>query len=226
MGPCVRIGVVSDDRLFLEGVLRIIATEPSFMVVGHDSSAALEPPLRTALPHVLLVDSRLENAISLCAAVKSNVGPIVVMLAAPEDENWARDALRAGARGILAKSASVEDLLKAVRVVHEGQIWIRRQLITDWLEDLLSAASTTAAIERRLSCREQEVLHYAVAGFGNKEVANRLIISEATVKVHLTHIFRKLGLHGRGQLAAAYHGIIRIPLNDDSPAARPLFPAP
>src|SRR4029453_18938188 len=98
--------------------------------------------------------------------------------------------------------------------------------ITDWLEDLLSAASTTAAIERRLSCREQEVLHYAVAGFGNKEVADRLIISEATVKVHLTHIFRKLGLHGRGQLAAAYHGIIRIPLNADSPAARPLFPAP
>jgi two-component system nitrate/nitrite response regulator NarL len=226
MGPCVRIGVVSDDRFFLEGVLRIIATEPSFLVVCHDSSAALGPPLRTALPHVVLVDSRLENSISLCAAVKSNVGPIVVMLAAPEDENWARDALRAGARGILAKSASVEDLLKAVRVVHEGQIWIRRQLITDWLEDLLSAASTTAAIERRLSCREQEVLHYAVAGFGNKEVANRLIISEATVKVHLTHIFRKLGLHGRGQLAAAYHGIIRIPLNDDSPAARPLFPAP
>ena len=58
-------------------------------------------------------------------------------------------------------------------------------------------------------CANPESLRYAAAGLGNKEVASRLSISEATVKVHLTHIFQKLGLRGRGELAAAYHGLLR-----------------
>jgi DNA-binding NarL/FixJ family response regulator len=212
MGPRVRIGLVSDDRLFLEGVLRIIAAEPTFTVVSHNCSVAVQSVLRAAC-HVVLVDSRVENAIGLCAALKSDSRPLIIMLAAPEDESWAREALSAGARGILGR---IEDLVKAVRVVHEGQMWVRRQFLTDWLEHLLGAASTPAGFERQLSCREREVVRCAVAGLGNKEVADRLMISEATVKVHLTHIFRKLGVHGRGQLAAAYHGLISLSAHERS----------
>jgi DNA-binding NarL/FixJ family response regulator len=210
LGVPVRIGVLSDDQLFLEGILRIIATEPSFKVVRHASSAAVRHFLHAAC-HVLLVDSRMENAIALCAALTSDAGALVILVAAPEDESWAREALIAGARGILGK---IEDLVKAVRVVHEGQIWVRRQVVSDLLEHLLGAAATNVAIEYRLSCREREVLRYTVTGLGNKEVADRLTISEATVKVHLTHIFRKLGLRGRGQLTAAYHGVFSHHPND------------
>ncbi len=63
--------------------------------------------------------------------------------------------------------------------------------------------------DERLSGREREVYRHTAAGLSNKELADRLSISEATVKVHLTHIFRKLGVRSRGELAAAYFGIIR-----------------
>ena len=66
-------------------------------------------------------------------------------------------------------------------------------------------------MERGLSEREREVMRLAAEGMGNREMADRLAISQATVKVHLGHIFQKLGVRGRAELAAAYHGVIRRP---------------
>ena len=92
-----------------------------------------------------------------------------------------------------------------------GEIWASRQAIVTWVERIVRAsrpaAGVTAALRARLSGREVEVFEHAVLGMGNKELAGRLGISEATVKVHLTHIFQKLGVQGRGQLAAAAHAL-------------------
>ena len=210
----VRIAVVTDDRLFREGLLRIIGAEPSFLAAGHEEGAGLWPA--TARAHVLVVDSRTPGALSLCSARRRDGGPAVILVAAPDDESWALESLRAGARGILPKSARAEDLVKALRVVHEGQIWAGRQVMARWIERLAgehppnpspARPPDESTLEQGLSHREKEVFRHAATGLGNKELADRLAISEATVKVHLTHIFQKLGLRGRTELAAAYHGL-------------------
>jgi len=122
--------------------------------------------------------------------------------------------LSAGARGIVHRTAPAADVGKAVDVVHKGRVWAPRHLVVAaWMQHLKAAPPVKANIktvfDQRLSRREQEVFSQAALGLGNKELANRLAISPATVKVHLTHIFQKLGLKNRTELAAAYHGIFR-----------------
>jgi len=214
----VRVAVLSDDRLFCEGLLRIIGDERFITVVGHGEEAALRPALRAAGPDVLLVDSRLAGALGLCAALKREGGPAIVLVAADDGDDWGMGALVAGARGILAKSARPEDLVKAVRVVHEGQIWARRHLMAEWMAQVREATTGPAGegMIGQLSQRESEVFRHAAAGLSNKELADHLAISQATVKAHLTSIFQKLGLRGRTGLAAAYHGLT-LPRQDVAP---------
>lgn len=210
--PQVRIAILSDDRLFCEGLQRIIAGVTLFEGVGiYQASDALTTML-AIFADVLLMDSRVSKALELCASLRRERGPAVILVAAPDDDQWASEALVAGARGIMVKSAPPEDLVMAVQMVHEGLIWARRRVLTariDWLSgDPATVRPPDSLLEQRLSVREREVFRQAAKGIGNKELADRLEISEATVKAHLTHIFLKLGLRGRAELAAAYHGVI------------------
>jgi len=221
----VRIAILSDDRLLGEGLLRIIAGEPSFVVVGEGDRPAFGPALRTAGPQVLLVDSRMEGALALCADLRRQGGPAVIFMAAQDDDGWAMSALAAGARGILAKSARTVDLVKAVHVVSEGQVWTRRHVLAGWLEHLATGSGDVRVGDpslKRLSDREREVFRHAATGLSNKQLAKRLAISQATVKAHLTSIFQKLGLRGRAELAAAYHGMLPTARQDPSPLRVPL----
>jgi DNA-binding NarL/FixJ family response regulator len=221
----IRIAILSDDRLLSAGLLRIIASEPSFFVVGESDRAAFGPNLRTAGPQVLLVDSRMEGALALCADRRRQSGPAVIFMAGPDDDAWAVSALEAGARGILAKSARAEDLVKAVGVVSEGGVWAPRHVLAGWMEHLATASGAVRAGEpslERLSEREREVFQHAATGLSNRELAKRLAISQATVKAHLTSIFQKLGLRGRAELAAAYHGMLPPAPQHPSPLRVPL----
>ncbi len=217
------IAILSDDRLFREGLLRIVGAESSLVVVGWDEGASPASAPRAAGPDVLIMDSRTKGALALCAEIKRKGGPAVVFVAAPDDDAWASEALGAGACGILAKSAGPEDLVKAVRAVQGGQIWARRHVMAAWMKNRAGSYGTRhvdeALLERGLSEREREVFLHAATGLSNKELAHRLAISQATVKAHLTHIFQKLGLRGRVELAAAYHGI--VPSSSERAAPRP-----
>jgi DNA-binding NarL/FixJ family response regulator len=169
----------------------------------------------------------MAGVLDLCAALKRDGGgpAVIFFMAARDDDVWAVAALSAGARGILARNAPAEDLVKAIRVVREGQIWARRHAIEAWVEHMASVSGATRAressLEQGLSSREKEVFRHAATGLSNKELAGRLAISQATVKVHLTHIFQKLGLRGRAELAAAYHGIIPPARSSPGQALRP-----
>jgi DNA-binding NarL/FixJ family response regulator len=218
----IRVAILSDDWLFGEGLSRIIAGEPSFVVVGDGDGdrATFGRPLRAAAPQVLLLDGRMEGVLALCAEMRREGGPAVIFMAGQDDDAWAMSALEAGARGILAKSARADDLLKAVRVVSEGQVWAPRHVLAAWMEHRATAVSAAVRADEpileRLSDREREVFRHAATGLSNKELAKRLAISQATVKAHLTSIFQKLGLRGRAELAAAYHGM--LPPASDHPA--------
>jgi DNA-binding NarL/FixJ family response regulator len=227
----VRVAVLSDDRLFADGLVRIVQADDG---IAAASACDNRGGLLTALSHdprILIIDGRLTNAIDLCVKASAGLrrkaaGPSVVFVAAPEDDNWAIDALLAGARGILGKRAAPGDLHKALRAVVEGEIWSSRRILTASLERLISPAAPSpraaaSDLHAPLSDREREVFRLAAMGFGNKELAATLSISEATVKVHLTHIFQKLGLRGRGELAAAYHGLLP---RRDAENVRPRLP--
>ncbi len=173
-----------------------------------------EPPVRNLVrsssPHILLVDARVAGALTVCRELRQNgARPWAILAGADGDEAWAVRALETGARGILAKNATVENLLKAVRVVHQGQVWASNRVITLTLEAFvvrsIDVGVTGTLIPGRLSPREEEIVRLIARGLSNLEAAGRLGITEATVKAHLTHIFQKLSLRSRGQLAARYH---------------------
>jgi DNA-binding NarL/FixJ family response regulator len=205
----VRLALVSDDRLFCDGVTQILRGDPSLLVTVSSEGAA----------HVQLdadiwvMDTRTGAALATDVTVDGGARPHVILINAPDDNDWAADALGVGVRGILSRDSSGDDLVKAIHVVHDGGIWAKRR----WLVAYVHRATRISKrhldsrsgprLDERLSRREREVFRYAATGAGNKELADRLAISEATVKVHLTHIFQKLGVNGRAELAAAYYGL-------------------
>jgi DNA-binding NarL/FixJ family response regulator len=214
--PAVRIAVISDDRLLREGLIRLLSGKGSFAVVGEHDRCTFGAALRSGRPAVLLVDSRMDGTLALCAALRLPGSPAVILLGADEDDGYAVRALDAGARGILVKRTGSADLMKAIRVVSEGEIWARRHVIAARMERLAArgpAATGESLAQELLSGREREVLLYTATGLSNKELADRLGISEGTVKAHLTSIFQKLGVRGRTELAAAYHGLISAPID-------------
>jgi DNA-binding NarL/FixJ family response regulator len=207
----LRVAILSDDRLFCEGVLRLLPVDVSLEVTTYENGPL--PPALRMIQDIVLLDARMTGSLTTCAVLSMPRGPSVVFVSAPDDDRWAENALSVGARGILTKTAHGTELAKAIRVVSEGGIWARRRWLAASLEHLSTAvrpnsASASVQLASRLSQREREVFHYAAMGAGNKELADRLGISESTVKVHLTHIFQKFGVNGRAELAAAYHGLL------------------
>jgi DNA-binding NarL/FixJ family response regulator len=216
----VRIALLSDDRLFCDGVINILQLDPSFQVTSIDTRASA--PIGDV--DVVLVDSRLDGALEGCAAAHA----AVLLVAAPHEEQWCRDALCAGASGVLPKTAGAHELLQAVRVVHEGSVWAPRRIMAGCIKQLVAGSvprrAGEARLEQHLSRREREIFHQAAAGLANKELASRLAIGEATVKAHLTRIFQKLGVRGRAELAALYHGVTPLRREPLPPGLIPFTP--
>ncbi|HKB09540.1 MAG TPA: response regulator transcription factor, partial [Vicinamibacterales bacterium] len=159
-----------------------------------------------------IVDGRGAASLDIVSMLIADAHLPVVLVSVADDET-AISALTIGARGIVYRSEAPDRIRRAVRLVRNGGVWAPRRILVAVVEQLKGdsrvRASGESPLAERLSSREREVFRHAAAGLGNKEVADRLSISEATVKVHLTHIFQKLGLRGRGELAAVYHGIRR-----------------
>jgi DNA-binding NarL/FixJ family response regulator len=205
----VRVAILTGFGILAEGLECILAAE-GWLVIRRaiDASGAT---LSSPADDVILIDSNLTNALSRCTTTVQSDGPPVILIGAPEDDRWALTALRAGARGVVTVSASRETLIRAIQTVHQGAMWVPHHLLIASLDHLLAASGLgrqDMQVLARLSTREREVFRYAATGLSNKDLAQQLHIAEATVKVHLTSIFTKLGIHGRAELAAAYHGIL------------------
>ena len=210
----VRIALLSDDRLFCDGVASILRTDEAFEVVVYDSLASLESAGAQVRAAVLLIDSRVDGAMLLVGSAR--LAAASMLIAAPNDAAWCRDALCAGASGVLPKNTGAGALLSAVRAVADGSVWAPRRVMADCIRHLVTTSVSrrvgAATLDRQLSRREREIFRQAASGLANKEVAARLALGEATVKAHLTHIFQKLGVRGRAELAALYHGVTpRVP---------------
>jgi DNA-binding NarL/FixJ family response regulator len=205
----IPVWILSDHRLLGEGLRSLLGTEADLHVelltlaaaaayggvtTGHQS---------VALPQVVLLDSEAPGALGWCSRlVHRYPGAAVVVVGASGDEAWALDALCAGARGLVLRTGSLEDLTKAIRVVRDGQIWAPKSVVARALDRLAGIHGA----DDRLTPREREMLNHLLRGLSNREIAERAAISQATVKAHVTNIFRKLSVRDRTQLVVRYQG--------------------
>jgi len=216
----IRIGVVDHHPLIREGVSSLLAQQSDFQVVGQgmNGSDALRLA-RECKPDVLLLDHVMSglSAVAVARELRSRNVPVrIILLSVSVERGSTIGLLKAGVRGIVLKDSPSELLVKSIRKVHEGQVWIGRDAMSDILEALTEsepASKPEPVNEISLTRRERQILDYIMAGETNKRIAGALEIGEDTVKHHLTSIFDKTGASSRLELAlfALHHGIVQPP---------------
>ena len=203
----IRILSVDDHPLLLEGLAGMINTQPDMLLVAQAPNAqeAIEQ-FRKHKPDVTLMDLRLpdKSGIEAMIAIRSEFPEArIIMLTTFEGDVEIQRALEAGARGYLLKSMPPKELVEMIRQVHAGEKRIPLQVAAQLAEHISDEALTD---------REIEVLSQIAGGNGNRNIAEKLSISEATVKVHVKHIIEKLGASDRTQAVAIglRRGIIQL----------------
>ena len=209
----IRIAIAADDRLHGEGLRAILSSLPDLSVVGCAEGPGVGRLVEAHDPDILLVESHVAGVLELCARMYRLGRPRPILLSVDGDDDWSALALESGARGLLRRSACPAALERAIRVVHEGQIWVPHLVLDRVVADAAAGRKRRQPAVDRLSGREREVLRHAGEGLSNKEIAGCLGIRPATVKAHLTRVFQKLGLRDRLQLAVRYG----VPSPLDSP---------
>ena len=217
LSDVIRIGIADDHPIFRDGLRRLLEIEPDMMVIGDADTAAQAVALaHERKPDILLLDLAMPRISGLEALTTtpefSRTTRVIVLTAAIDTDDMVK-VLMLGARGIVLKGAATAILIEAIRVVMNGRYWVVREPVTDILKaihDLQRGISGLQTLrDLGLTEREHEIVRLVVEAAGNKEIADLLGISEKTVKNHLTHIFDKLGVSGRLELAifAIDHGL-------------------
>ena len=220
--PSVRVLIVDDHGIMRAGLRMLLESHPGFAVVGEASTCADALALATGTqPDVIVLDLDLggENSIeSIPTLLRIVPETRILVLTGVRDPEIHRQAIRHGALGLVFKEKAVETLLQAITKVRAGEVWLESTMIARVLGDLTrpqpspQASAETTQIAR-LTEREREVITLVGEGLRNKHIAERLYISEATVRHHLTAIFAKLDVSDRFELAiyAYQHGLAKPP---------------
>ncbi len=209
----IRVLVVDDHTLFRRGLIALLASQPQLQVVGEAGDAGSAERLATELkPQVVLLDNHLPgvSGVQALPAIKAAAPEAqVLMLTMSEAEADLGAALRAGACGYLLKTTDNVELTQAIeraaRGVSSFSAEMAGKLATAFRHEAeaasLAAAPTPPDPLSMLSPREREILELIARGDSNKVIARELGIAETTVKIHVQHLLRKLGLDSRVQAA-------------------------
>jgi DNA-binding NarL/FixJ family response regulator len=215
----IRLLIVDDQELIRTGLRLFLETQDELEVVGEagDGAEAIERA-RELRPDVILMDIRMPNvdgveATARLTAAAIEPSPRVLMLTTFDLDEYVFGALRAGAAGFLLKDAPRERLLEAIRIVHGGDALLSPSITRRLIEDFATRTDPLeppAVVLEQLTAREREVLVLVARGLSNGEIAERLVVTEATVKSHVGRILMKLDLRDRVQAVVfAYeHGIV------------------
>src|SRR6185436_14612402 len=221
-GELIRIVIADDHPIFRDGLRKLLVLEEDFRVVAEarDGKEVLEV-LDEYQPDILLLDLKMPGLDGLTALQKlqnARTKTKVIVLTASEDKNQFVQAMKFGTCGIVLKQTATDLLIKSIRKVHAGEIWLDSHTTAAVMRQssspLDSAPLGSRDRERSpLSQREREIVVLVAQGFKNKEMAEKMFISEQTVKNHLHNIFDKLGVSDRLELALyAIHKNIHTPV--------------
>ena len=188
----IRILTVDDHPLMREGIAALIRNQPGMLLVGEAASGSdAVARFREHQPDIMLMDLRLPDmsGIDALIAIRSEFPQArLIILTNSEGDAEMQRALAAGARGYLLKSMPPEELIVAIRDVHAGRKRIPAEVMAHLAEHMG---------EELLTARELQVLQQVAAGNRNRDIADRLFISEETVKAHVKHVMEKLGARDR-----------------------------
>jgi two-component system nitrate/nitrite response regulator NarL len=202
----IRLAIVDDHPIMRAGLVYTFEREEGFQVVGQGGSAAEAVEIaEQLLPDVILLDINMPGDGIQAARTISRSCPAVriIMLTAHDSEHHVVEALRGGASGYVVKGVSSDDLVKTARSVHDGEAHVSPGLAAK----LLGMRGTEMQPERRpqrfvdLTDREEVILRYVSQGHSNKEIGERIGLTEKTVKHYMTNILQKL--HARNRVEAA-----------------------
>jgi DNA-binding NarL/FixJ family response regulator len=200
----IRVLVADDQRVVREGLVLLLELLGGIEVVGAaadgEQAMALAADLR---PDVVLMDLRMPRLDGVAATRRlreRDPGVRVIALTTYDDEHSVMEAVRAGARGYLTKDAGAEEIRQALEAVVRGEAAIDPAVQPHLLDALATGAPASAGtLPDGLTPREAEVLSLIAEGLSNAEIAHRLVVSEATVKSHINHLFTRIGARDRAQ---------------------------
>jgi DNA-binding NarL/FixJ family response regulator len=217
----IRALVADDQQAVRAGFAALLETQDDITVVGTaaDGREAVQRN-QEHRPDVVLMDIRMPVLDGIAAtreicAAAGDTGPRVLVLTTFDLDEYVYDALQAGASGFLLKDVPPETLFEAVRVVAAGDALlapgVTRRLIAEFARLRPPQRARSEDLDA-LTRRELEILGLVAAGLSNQEIAHRLVLSNETVKTHVSHVLRKLGLRDRAQaVVAAYESGLVVP---------------
>ena len=197
----IRVFIVDDHRIFLEGLVRLIQDHASMKIVGTgaDGREALKQ-IQALRPDVVLMDISMPNLNGVEATrliSQNNPNTKVVILTMHENEEFLRRTLEAGAMGYLLKDSTADELFIAIKEAHRGNAYLSpplsRKLISNYLG--ISKGEQVNPVDLSLSGREREILQLLAEGHSNKAISKCLNLSLKTVETHRKNIMKKLNLH-------------------------------
>ncbi|MGC9490229.1 MAG: response regulator [Thermovirgaceae bacterium] len=204
----IRIVLADDHPLTRVGIRDYLLKEADFELVGEASDGIEAGELiESKRPDVALLDIRMpgESGVSLARKIRNSaLGTAVMMLTSYDAQQYVLSSLRAGAKGFVLKTATPEELARAIRIVASGGLYLD--------SEVSRAMEGPAFSPENLSAREREVLLEAARGLSSKEIAGKLYISERTVQTHLGSIYDKLGAKNKTEamLLALKYGVVSL----------------
>lgn len=219
----IRVVLADDHPIVRDGLKKLLVLEEDIAVVGEASDGReVLDVIQNTKPDVVVLDLRMphmDGLSALEAIQRLENKPRVIILTASEDKNEFVQAMKLGCSGIVLKQTAPELIVKSIRKVHSGEIWLDSHTTAAVMRqfaapgEVLGSHPGARNRERSpLSQREREIVSLVAQGYKNREMAEKMFISEQTVKNHLHNIFDKLGVSDRLELALyAIHKGLHLP---------------
>jgi NarL family two-component system response regulator LiaR len=213
MSETIRVLIADDHTVVRKGIRTLLLTEPGLAVVGEAVDGVEAAALyRSLLPDVLLLDLQMprRGGLEVITELKRDFPEVhILVLTSSSDEEVVVTAVQSGALGYLMKDSTPEELVEAIHAVHNGRPFLQPSVAFKFMQAMKRPSTTH---EEPLTEREHDILRHVAHGLSNQEIADRLTISERTVRTHISHILDKLALENRTQAAlyALRHGLTSL----------------
>ncbi len=200
----IRVVLADDHPLILDALQRLFEQEEDFQVLTRcvNGEEALDAA-RKLRPDILVLDLRMPKLSGLEVLrrmQKEQLPTRVILLTAAADDDEIMEAITLGVFGVVLKEMAPSLMVKCARMVHAGEQWLEKRATSRVLEKMIRREAAGREMSKLLTARELQIVEMVAAGLRNREIGEKLFISEGTVKIHLHKIYEKLGVSSRIEL--------------------------